>query len=344
MKRRWATKSESLGPLPRWDPLYRFLTDTVFPGTEGRGDFEVFRMNSSEAAVYLYVNGETRSRVVGKFYGRKWLPRNHPGVEDLRSVLLDREFVNLARLRESGFDAPPYLVPRPLATSDAIDWVLLEEYVHGVNLHNLIWQKTVAEGPLLERAITMAGELLARLHAAAPPENLLPAKDPMQSLEEFVADLRRSEIVTFDAADRILSLGSRWTASGVLAAGTPSMVHGDPTAEHFIYDHAGRRIHAIDFESLRHGDPAEDLGYLAGEIKHLFWQYSSDRWESETSIGALYRDYARAAGLTESELRDLTDRARFFMACAELRIARNAWLPADHRHSLAAEAERCLMT
>jgi hypothetical protein len=305
------------------------------------GDFEVY-MLGREGAVYLYVYAPTGARLIGKFYGRKWTRTDSSAAEDLRSLLLHREFDNLLFLRHQGFDAGEYLVPCPLAMSEAIDWVLVEEFVEGHNIHRAIREAVQFGGELVERSVTTAARLLARLHRLTPPPGLLPRKDVAAYYDKVVTQLGMGGVLSEEEGRRLWTLGNWWNASGILSDFEPLMIHGDATPEHFLYGENTRRMYLIDLESLRIGDPAEDLGYLTGEIKHLFWTYTRDRWSSEAAIRQLHDAYARAAALSESEAHRLRNRARYFMGCAELRIARNAWLPFDHRLELVAEAQQCL--
>jgi len=333
---------EQLGTLSRRDPMYELLSRVLLGGQGGDcGDFEVFRFGR-EGAVYLYVHTQTRARAIGKFYGRKWIPGQSASGEDLRSLLLQREFENMLMLRDRGFDGGPHVVPRPLETSEAVDWVLVEEFVEGENIHQIL-RRTLEwnDGELVHGLETIA-QLLARLHRFTPPPTLLPRKDVGRYYDKVVTQLRNGEVISAADAERLGAIGRAWIASGILDNFTPAMIHGDATPEHFLHDRGAGRMHLIDVETLRAGDPAEDLGYLAGELKHLCWTYTRDRWSSEPAIRHLYAAYARAAEMSQRDADRLTERARYFMGCAELRIARNAWLPFDHRLELAAEAEQCL--
>jgi aminoglycoside phosphotransferase (APT) family kinase protein len=329
---------EPAGTLAAADPLHALLAELV-PGADL---FDVYRLNPPDGSVYLYVDRATGTRIVGKFYGPKWL-RVDTIDADLRSLLVHRELENLQMLRDRGFGEGPHVVPRPLAARDDIDWVLLEEFVDGVNLHDALLQTVRLGGDLLRRSIVMAAELLARLHAFAAPPDLLPPREAARYFEKLLVQLQQSDILSSPATERLRELGRSWEEGRVLADHVPVMIHGDATPEHFLHDEPRARMYTIDVESLRLGDPAEDLGYLAGEIKHLFWAYTrDDEGNAEPFIRELYLAYSRAAALSAEEKGRLTERARFFMACAELRIARNAWLPMDKRKRLASEAEQCL--
>lgn len=327
------------GTLPRHDPLYRFLTEEVFPGTSGQGEFTVYYLNGEDGAVFLYVNPDVKGRIVGKFYGRKPIP---DATDALRSLLLQREFDNLALLRNGAFDKGPFIVPRPLATRDDIDWLLLEDYADGVTLHHVVWQKLRGGGTLLDQTLDVIAELLARLHRIVPPARVLPARPLAQYYDKLLAQLQQDGVLSAFDVERLRSLDLRWHASGRNLGDRTALIHGDATPEHFVYDAYVQRMTLIDLETLRHGDPAEDIGYLAGEMKHLFWSYTGDPATSEPHVEHFYHAYARAAGVSGAAFVDLMERARYFMGCAELRIARNAWLSLDYRKSLAAEAERCL--
>jgi hypothetical protein len=99
---------------------------------------------------------------------------------------------------------------------------------------------------------------------------------------------------------------------------------------------------AVDLERLRRGDRLFDLSWVAGELKHAWgWRFGNFAG-GEAAIGRFFRAYfeALAAG---PELRARIYRLNpFYMALAELRIARNGYLAWEYRRELVHEALQCL--
>jgi aminoglycoside phosphotransferase (APT) family kinase protein len=329
--------TEVLETLAVTDPLHELLCNAggLHSAT---ARFDVFRLSGREGAVDLFIDERSGFRAVGKYYGRKWIADSLTGSEELRTQLLDREFAHLELVRNLGFDDRPYHVPRPLAKAPQLGWLLLESYVEGTNIHHAIW-RTVTHGDdsALRRTIRMAAEFLAALHAAPRSEILMPPKDPFLYARKVIGQLQQWDVIDADGAARLNATCAQWEARGLLREAKPVMIHGDATPEHFLIAEDEDRLGIIDFESLRNGDAAADLGYLAAEIKHLCWSYTGDPWSSEPFIRHVHASYARAAGGDAT----LTERARYFMACAEMRIGRNSWLPLDYRRKLIVEADQC---
>jgi len=272
-----------------------------------------------------------------KYYGRKWIRGSLTGSEELRTELLEREFANMELLRDAGFRDRPYFVPRPLAKVPGIEWLLLEEFVDGVNLHHAIWEAvTTGSDEALLHALDLTTGALARLHETPLTPALMPPKDPYVYLHKIVRQLREWDIIDEGHAARLIDRCEAWKRSGILGDGAYTMVHGDATPEHFLV--SGDTLGMIDFESVRRDDPARDLGYLAAEIKHLFWSYSGDPHVAEPYTRHMHASYGRASRRGDPSL---TNRSRYYMACGELRIGRNSWLPLDYRRRLIEEAEEC---
>jgi hypothetical protein len=98
----------------------------------------------------------------------------------------------------------------------------------------------------------------------------------------------------------------------------------------------------VDLERLRLGDRLFDLSWVAGELRHAWGWRGRDFGESEAVIQGFFRAYLDAlpgdAGLTQR----IYAINPLYMALAELRIARNAYLSREYRRTLVAEAQRCL--
>ena len=81
---------------------------------------------------------------------------------------------------------------------------------------------------------------------------------------------------------------------------------------------------------------------MAGELKHAWGWRRADFSGSEAAIRHFFRMYLTAAGLDPALTCRLFSLNPFYMALAELRIARNLYLTRDYRRELVAEARRCL--
>ena len=102
----------------------------------------------------------------------------------------------------------------------------------------------------------------------------------------------------------------------------------------------GRAI-AVDLERLRVADRLFDLSWIAGELKHAWgWRFHNFA-ASEPYIGHFLRSYlqdSRADAALEDRVYRLNP---FYMALAELRIARNDFVSWEYRRALIHEAMCC---
>jgi aminoglycoside phosphotransferase (APT) family kinase protein len=154
------------------------------------------------------------------------------------------------------------------------------------------------------------------------------------------AQLRTWDVLDCGQQERLRELGLQWADSGVLRDAPQVLIHGDATPTQFLFPEDEGLV-VIDFERLHQADPAADVGRVAGELKHLMTQGNGDCLSSESHIAHFYREYHRRSRHC-GDFVALTQRARFHMACSELRIARNAWESLEHRRWLVEEAMRCL--
>lgn len=333
-----------LGVLPPEDPLHGFLAREVLEGALGLAGcapvFDVYAL-ADFSTLFRYVDRQTGAGVVGKFYGNKWLHGRQDGEPELRAALMWREFHNLERVRALGLDRPPRCVVRPLAASEARNCVLVEEHAPGTDLETRVREAAHSgQGGPLAACLTEVVTFLAELHGRSRTEEGLDPEKALRSLDRYADQLAFWNVLPAGPRERLRRLRERWAGAGVLALGRQVLVHGDATPVNFIHD-GERRMTAIDLERLWPGDPAEDLGCLVAELKHLFFWYSHDPWGSEPYIQQVYGTYAGCQrGVEDFGL--LTERGRFHMGCVLLRIARNSWLDLDYRRRLLEKAEECL--
>lgn len=336
---------EYTGVLTADDPLHAFLADEVLGRVLGCAVadpvFDAYRLDPGRV-VYRYIERTSGVEVVGKFYGRKWLFGSQEGEPELRAELMRREFAALKRARGLGFSGYPHAVVRPLAMCEAIGCVLVEEPAPGLDLDHWV-RAAVHQGQGTEALCRTArvAAFLADLHGRSRTGRVVSGAGVLEYLERVIGQLAAWKVVDAAQRARLQALRERWAAAGALDGAEEVWVHGDANPTHFWLS-GEHGVTAIDLERLGPGDPAFDLGYLAGDLKHLFWWYSDDPAAGEPFVHELYAAYAAHRAPGGDSFDALTERGRFFMACSELRIARNSWLDLGYRRRLVAHAEECL--
>ena len=329
------------GVLPVGDPLHGFLAREVLGRVLGLPGpppvFDVHQLDAG-AVTFLYSERRTGARVVGKFYGNKWLYGSRDGHAELRASLMRREFDNLRRARALGLDAPPRRVVRPLAASEALNCLLVQEFAPGRDLlFDIERGIRYGEGDRLRGRLTDVAGFLADLHNRSATEEPVSGVEALAYLAKLARELADAGLISAERRARLERLRQGWAASGRLEGAHRVLIHGDATPPHFVFGEAGLAV--IDLERLWPGDRAADLGCLVAELKHLFGRDGRDPWASEPYIRHLYAAYLEAA---PEDAAALTERGRFYQGVYELRISRNAWLEPEQRRRLLDDAEACL--
>lgn len=333
------------GTLSVHDPLHMFLAEDVLCRVLGSSHTQpVFDVQVVHPVGVLRVTERhTGVDLAAKFFIHKRpADQRHPPPEYFRT-LLRREFENLQRLRQLGFDRSPYRVARPLAINDTLDYVLVEEFVSGVQLDAVI-HAALVEGrhaQLADRLTDLAG-FLASLHRCAPTARPVEPQLGLAYLNKVLHQLTAGDVITPEYCRRLQSLRAQWAALPILASGSEALIHGDATPVNFVFP-ADREVVAIDLERLAPGDPAADVGCVAAELRHAAFRTTGDPNAVEPLVQHFYARYAAAYDLDHAAFTQLTTRGRFWMGVMELRIARNDWLDLPYRRQLVAEAERCLL-
>jgi len=280
---------------------------------------------------------------VGKFFRA----RPPAGPQDLG---LAREYGNYRRAAALGLVNGRRMIPRLLGRRPELGLGLLLEAVPGPDLDRLIRDACLSGemAPLLGGLESLAG-LLAFFHSRPLPEAPASGLEAPAYLDKLLFQLSGSGVLT---PEDKAALSEERTFWGCLLSQNPGrqvLVHGDATPTNFLFaDHGGRgrppygRVVAIDLERLRPADRLWDLSWVAGELKHAWAWRTGQPAAAEAAIGHFFRAYLAAW----PEARDLEERLYrlnpFYMALAELRIARNAYLSWEHRRWLVAEARSCL--
>ncbi|MBN1541122.1 phosphotransferase [candidate division KSB1 bacterium] len=326
--------------LDRADPLYPYLQAQVLPQLgvcESRPEIGIDILSPLQAtyACHEQVSG---CSVVLKFFGRR---DGHRSTRQCREQL-NLEFANLVSLRQLGFDQPPLEFVRPLNKNDRLDFLLVEEYAWGHDLDYYIARAAHdGQGDRLAEKLELLALFLYALHDRTRGEDRI----AFANMGRYLLHLGEQHVET-------AIVGNGWLAALVEACGKwcnrPEMwaphqvsVHGDVTPTNFIFPILDGVL-AIDLERMHRADPAYDLGFLAAELRHHFALRVLHADRAEPFIAHFFRSYCRESREPEALFNELTMRNRFYMALAELRIARNTWLPLAHRRWLCEEAVKCL--
>ncbi len=338
-------EGEYQGILAVADPLYPFLAEQVLQEILGAAVqqplFDIYQMDG-DGVVYGYRERCTGIELLGKFYGNRVFDGNGMMDRERTAELMHREYQNLCQVWALGLNAPPHRVVRPLAVSEPLNCVLVEEYVSGPNLD--VFLKEALQQDRYEALDERLGDLaafLATLHNRSQSERPVDSGQGLNYLAKVIDQLAAGDVIDDAGRDRLEALRSRWAATGVLETATEVLVHGDVTPVNIVFgdDH---QVIAIDLERLHTSDAALDLGCALAEIHHTFLLHGKDAAAS-TPLGERFLDrYITHRQQSQATLSTLRERSRFFKGSMMLRICRNEWLDLNYRRILLAEAEQWL--
>lgn len=297
----------------------------------------------SSREVYRFTFTATAAAVVGKFYTA--YPSAAPADKGLA-----QEYDNYLRAADLGLTGGCSRIPRLLGHRPNLRLGLLLEAVPGPDLDGLMCGAIEQSNlPTLYRGLASLAELLAFFHSRPIPETAVSALEALGYLDKLLGQLQPLGLLTPE--DEAVLAEERTSWAGILTKnpGRQVLVHGDATPTNFLFPgHGGNDslpyapAVALDLERLRTADRLWDLSWVAGELKHGWAWRSGDPAAAEAPIGhffAAYLSYLPADSRLSERLFRLNP---FYMALAELRIARNAYLSWDYRGWLVAEAIRCL--
>jgi len=321
--------------LPGGHPLSLALRE-LMPADATRpasGEWSQEALPSSRQVVrFTTAGGE--SAVVGKFFSA-YPPATSPD----RS--LEREYHNYLRAAAMGLTQGPGLIPRLLGRHPQTRLGLVVEAVAGPDLDRALALACHdgEQGQLYQRLENLAG-LLAVFHTRPLPEQPV---SPQPALE-YLAKLRRQllglDLLTAEDDQAFQGETGAWAARLDRLPDRLVLVHGDATPTNFLFPD-GRAV-ALDLERLRADDRLWDLSWVAGEMKHAWGLRTGFMDGAEPAIRHFFASYLAALPGDAALARRVFALNPFYMALAELRIARNGYLPWEHRRALVAEARRCL--
>jgi hypothetical protein len=334
-----AMKEEYLGHLPHADTFFGYLSGQILPqlgANQTHPEFRVFRTEPSRS-VYLYEEKNSGARVVGKFHGQLH------GWDHAKALEKGRiEYNNLVFLRRLGLDAAPHYVVRPLGYAPEIDGVLVVEYLEGDVLASVINQ-AMHQGRCdrLYRKLAALAHFLATMHNRTAKDWRVVFTDAWNYAGRLVQTLAAKRGLGQDRAREFLDLRDAWRDQACMWEDTSVLVHGDVTPSNFLFGKEGM-VMAIDLERMQWADRAFDLGRLCGELKHFFCQGTGGFGAAEPFIGHFLWEYCCHFPDRERAFAAITRRIPFYIGITLLRIARNAWIPPDHRWRLVHEARQTL--
>ena len=281
--------------------------------------------------------------VVGKFFSA--YPPRTPADHGLA-----QEYDNYLKAAARGLTNGGSRIPRLLGRHPESRLGLLLEAIPGPDLDGLI-RRACLQGeaaPLLQGLESLA-ELLAFFHSRPLPETPVSGLEALGYLDKLRLQLHRAGLLTGEDQAVLAKERGAWEIRLAQFPDRRVLVHGDATPTNFLFpDNGGRgrpphsRAVALDLERLRPADRLWDLSWLAGELKHAWSWRTGKAAAAEAAIGHFFRAYLAALPGDPHLAERLFLLNPFYMALAELRIARNAYLSGDYRRGLVTEARRCL--
>jgi aminoglycoside phosphotransferase len=318
------------------DPLARALRRLVEDETgfrPGAGEVQVEPLPSSRQ-VLRFTFPEGDYAVVGKFFSA-YPPQVSPDVS------LAREYDHYRQLPGLNLGNGDGLVPRLLGRWPERSLGLLLEAVPGPDLDRLLHEACVqGEAAPLFRGLEKLASLLAFFHSRPVPALPVSPEPALTYLDKVAAQLLEAGRLTREDRQALGREGAAWAERFRDFADRQVLIHGDATPTNFLFPN-GRAV-ALDLERLGHGDRLWDLSWIAGELKHAWGWRTGNFSGSEGAIQYFFRMYLAAAQIDAALTCRIYGLNPFYMALAELRIARNRYLSRDYRRELAAEARRCL--
>jgi Phosphotransferase enzyme family len=316
--------------LPVGHPLFELLLTNL--GSRGEKSLRMERLRASRPVFRFFLPGDGIG-LVGKFFHDQ-VPTTSPD----RSLM--QEYRNYLAAPDLGLTAAG-CIPRLLGQVPGARLGVLLEGIPGPDLDHYL--RAAAQGRNLETCLQKVSELaklLAFFHARPLPllpVSLEPALDYFRKLQE---QLGVQGLLSPEDEDMLSEEGRAWEARFGDYTDRQVLLHGDATPTNFLFPE-GRAV-AVDLERLRPGDRLFDLSWVAGELRHAWGWRGRDFWESEGTIECFFRSYLTALPADADLTRRIFALNPFYMALAELRIARNSYLTFEYRRSLVAEALSCL--
>jgi Phosphotransferase enzyme family len=326
------------GHLSADDALYDFLVRILrdWRNLDSRvAGFRVFRLNGHE--VYCYEEKGSRARIVCKFYGPRF--ESDPG---LAAIVAQQESDNLQTLRGYNLIGSPHHVVQPFAVCPDIDCVLAVEYYAGEELTQAIRRAAYHhdDAYLFWRLKALAYYLSTQHNRTSNGEDI-DFEVECDYFNTIVQTLSEGGRIERCDADEFSWLRDLWRDRPRMWQERQVWLHGDATPGNFLFGD-GLRVGAIDLERMRRGDPAFDLGRVAGELQHAFMTATARKSRAEPFIGYFFREYCSHVTDSQTAFNCITARTPFYMGLTLLRIARNDYITDGYGRRLVRQAKRLL--
>lgn len=310
--------------LPADDPVVEYVVETLWDNPAHPASWATARLSG---AAYVYREAFSQWGVVAKFYTAKASSSPHK--------YASREWRRTRRAAAAGLDRGEARVVKLLGL-----WrgALFLEYVQGLRLEDVIAVRQSQPGRLAA-SLEQAARFLVSLHIHTGQPHYQPKFESYVTYAHRVVEqLAGHGVLQYDpiAVDGITRLIDHWASEDKMRDFAPVLTHGDTTTTNFLFPERGGVV-VVDWERLRVGDPAFDLGRLMAEITHSINQHGGSVVEAEPFVHRLVEAYRQALPVNW-DAAALVDRARFYRASSTLRIARNGWVSRLDRTALVAQA------
>lgn len=321
---------------PGGHPLAVRCRQALAAGAEAgelHGDLLVARLPASRP-VFRFAFPDTAPALVGKFFFGY-----PPASAQDRSLLL--EFRQYQEALDWDAGAAGGVLPRCLGQAPELKLGLLLEAVDGPDLDYYLARAQEAKGlEALQERLERLARLLARFHARPVSPAPVSGEPALLYLGKLAGQLAECGLLCRWNLGRLAAEAEAWEPLLKRFPDRQVLLHGDATPTNFLFPDG--KVVALDLERLRPGDRLFDLSWVAGELKHAYGWRFGDFSGAEAAIAVFFAAYHQAAvgeGVHGERLFRLNP---LYMALAELRIARNAYLPWDYRRRLVEEALNCL--
>lgn len=321
--------------LPGEHPLSRALRELLPPDILWPASTEVLlEPLPSSRQVFRITASRGDTAVVGKFFSAY-----PPATDPDRS--LNREFHNYLRAEALGLTQGAGLIPRLLGRHPQTGLGLVLAAVPGPDLDRVLALACHSgeHGQIYQRLERLAG-LLAVFHTRRLPEQPVSPQPALGYFNKLSHQLQGLGLLTADDEHALQEESAAWAERLLCFPDRQVLVHGDATPTNFLFPD-GRAV-ALDLERLRLADRLWDLSWVAGELKHAWGCRTGHLDGAEPAISHFFEAYLRALPADTALARRIFALNPFYMALAELRIARNLYLSREYRRALVAEARRCL--
>ncbi len=320
--------------LPAAAPLVRALYDLLPRQAAGPPAEVILEPLPSSRPVLRFIFPEGQARAVGKFFTAC------PPESSLDRSLL-QEYDNYFQAAALGLGDGLGLIPRVLGRHPQLGLGLLLENLPGVDLDCLLARalRPGEEQPLYRGLEHLAG-LLAFFHTRPVPESPVSPYPALSYFDKLRYQLQALGLLSVEDKEALKAERGAWEDRFSKFPDRRVLVHGDATPTNFLFDDG--RVVALDLERLKIADRLWDLSWVAGELKHAWGWRTGNLNGGEAAISRFFAAYLAALPADAALAPRLYFLNPFYMALAELRIARNAYLSRDYRLTLIAEARRCL--